>query len=73
FKPDATKVMLVRITIGRNGKIASLQVERKSGDKMFNDAVMRTIARAEKDFPPTPDGAQVELQFLFRPQEVSKQ
>jgi colicin import membrane protein len=73
FKPDQNKVVVVRITIGRTGKITSLQVDQNSSDKMFNDAVMRTITRAERDFPPTPTGAPVELHFRFRPQEVRKQ
>ena len=73
FKPDQSKVVAVRITIGRTGKITALQVERTSNDKMFNDAVMRTITRAERDFPPTPTGGPVELRFVFKPQQVGKQ
>jgi colicin import membrane protein len=73
FKPDQNKIMLVRITIGPRGRIMALQVDQKSSDKMFNDAVMRAISRAEKDFPPSPNGAPVELPFRFSPQEVRKQ
>jgi colicin import membrane protein len=72
FKPDSSKVVTVRLTIGRSGRVASLQVEKKSPDKMFNDAVMRAISRAERDFPPPPDGGTVELSFVFKPQEVGK-
>lgn len=70
FKPDRNKVVTVRLTIGRAGRITSLQVEKNSADKMFNDAVMRTITRAEKDFPKPPDGNPVTLSFVFKPQEV---
>ncbi|HEY6838049.1 MAG TPA: energy transducer TonB [Geobacteraceae bacterium] len=70
FKPDRNKVVIVRLTIGRAGRITSLQVEKSSPDKMFNDAVMRSITRAERDFPKTPDGNPVTLSFVFKPQEV---
>ena len=72
FKPDKSKIVAVRLIINRMGKIASQRIEKISSDKMFNDAVMRAISRAERGFRPPPGGGQVELSFVFKPQEVGR-
>ena len=45
----------VRITIGRNGRIVRMRTEQSTGDKVFEDAVARAIAKAEQSFPPPPN------------------
>ena len=72
FKRDRSKMVAVRLVIGVNGRIGTIWVDRESSDKMFNDAVLRAIHRAEKEFVPPPGGMQVELGFVFKPQEVGK-
>jgi colicin import membrane protein len=72
FRPDRGKLVAIRLTLNRSGRIAALKVEQSSPDKLFNEAVMRAIIRAEKDFKPPPSGVQTELKFIFKPQEVSK-
>ncbi|HEX8960059.1 MAG TPA: TonB family protein [Geobacteraceae bacterium] len=62
----------VRITIGRSGRIALVRTERSTGDKVFEDAVARAIAKAEQSFPPPPNREQFEIGFVFRPQGVGK-
>ncbi|GAB7024969.1 energy transducer TonB [Geotalea toluenoxydans] len=72
FKPDRNKVVEVKLTIGRNGKIISKRFERSSNDIMFNNAVERAISRAERDFRPPPGGGSYEHGFVFKPQGVGK-
>ncbi len=64
--------VLVRISIARNGRLAGYRIERSSGDPLFEAAVARAIAKAEKTFPPPPDGKVFEQAYLFRPQGVAK-
>jgi colicin import membrane protein len=72
FKRDRDKLAAVRLVIGGNGRINTIWIDRSSADKMFNDSVMRAIRRAENDFRPPPGGVQIELSFVFKPQEVGK-
>lgn len=72
FKPDRAKVMAIRLFLNKSGRIASVRVEQSSPDKVFNEAVMRAISRAEKEFKPPPGGGELELKFIFMPQEVSR-
>ena len=72
FKPDQNKMAIVRLAIDKNGRIVSQRFERRSGDKLFDDAVARTVARAEREFKPPPDGGQFEHGFVFKPQGVGK-
>jgi len=71
FQSKAPEV-LVRISIARSGRLAGYRVERSSGDPLFEAAVARAIAKAEKTFPPPPDGKAFEQGYLFRPQGVAK-
>jgi colicin import membrane protein len=61
---------VVRLTIDSHGRIIRQRFERSSGDRLFEDAVRRAIALAEKTFPPNPAGEQYENGFLFRPEGV---
>ncbi len=72
FKPVPGKEAVVRLIIDRNGRIASLRYERRSNDQMFDIAVDRAIARAEKEFRPPPGGGQFEQVYSFKPQGVGK-
>lgn len=72
FKPDRNKVVEVRLTIGRSGKIIGKRFERSSSDIMFNNAVERAISRAEPEFRPPPGGGTFEHGFVFKPQGVGK-
>lgn len=72
FKPDPGKVVIVRLTIDRSGRIVGQRYEQYSNDQMFNEAVTRAIARAEKEFRPPPGGGQFEHGFVFKPQGVGK-
>jgi colicin import membrane protein len=64
--------VLARLTIGRNGRLLRYRIERSSGDKVFEAAVVATITKAEKTFPPPPGGAEFEQGFLFKPQGIGK-
>ena len=72
FRPDKNKIVEIRLTIDRSGRIISKQVERSSGDVMFNEAVNRAIMRAEKDLKRPPGGGAFEGGFVFKPQGVRK-
>jgi colicin import membrane protein len=67
-----TPEVTVRITISRTGRISRVRTERSTGDKVFEDAVSRAIAKAEKNFPPPPKGEEFDLGYVFRPQGVGK-
>jgi colicin import membrane protein len=60
--------VVVRLTIDRSGRVIRQRFERSSGDRLFEDAVRRAIALAEKTFPPNPAGEEYENGFLFRPE-----
>jgi colicin import membrane protein len=64
--------VVVRLTIDRSGRISRSRLERSTGDKVFEDAVMRAIAKAEQNFPPPPRGEEFEQGFIFKPQGVGK-
>ncbi|WP_243372055.1 TonB family protein [Geotalea sp. SG265] len=72
FTPDRNKVVEVRLTIGRTGRIIGKRYDRSSSDMMFNNAVERAISRAERDFRPPPGGGTFEHGFVFKPQGVGK-
>ncbi|MBT0651722.1 energy transducer TonB [Geomobilimonas luticola] len=65
--------VVVRLTIARNGRLLRYRIERSSGDRIFEASVVDTITKAEKTFPPPPNGTEFEQGFLFRPQGIGKQ
>ncbi|MCM2357576.1 MAG: TonB C-terminal domain-containing protein [Geobacteraceae bacterium] len=72
FRTDPGKVVIVRLTIDRTGRIVNQRYEQRSNDRLFDDAVARAIARAEREFRRPPGGGQFEHGFVFRPQGVGK-
>jgi colicin import membrane protein len=64
--------VVMRLVIGRSGRIVRVSMERSSGDKLFEDSVNRAIIKAEKNFPPPPGGQEYSTGFVFRPQGVGK-
>lgn len=66
-------LVVVRLTIARNGRLLRYRIERSSGDRIFEASVVDTITKAEKTFPPPPNGAEFEQGFMFRPQGIGKQ
>ena len=62
----------VRLIINRAGRIARQRIEYSSGDRLFEDAVLQAIAKAEKSFTPPPTGQDYEYGFVFKPQGVGK-
>jgi colicin import membrane protein len=60
----------VRLTVAKTGRVVRYTIEQSSGDRLFEEAVLRAIARAEKGFTPPPGGVEVEQGFVFRPQGV---
>jgi colicin import membrane protein len=64
--------VMVRLTIDQSGKVAGVKLERSSKDRIFEDAVMNTIAKAEQTFIPPPGGGKFEHSFRFAPEGVSK-
>jgi colicin import membrane protein len=63
---------MVRITIGKTGRVTGLRFEKSSKDRIFEDCVRRAIAKAEQAFPPPPGGAIFEYSYRFAPEGVSK-
>jgi colicin import membrane protein len=63
---------MVRLTIGKNGRVTGLRFEKSSKDRLFEDCVRRAIAKAEQAFPPPPGGAVFEYSYRFAPEGVSK-
>jgi len=62
--------VLVRISIGPDGRITNYRVEKKSGDPVFDDAVSRAVTLAGRYFKPPPGGAPFERVFRFKPEGV---
>lgn len=64
--------VMVRLTIDRTGKVAGIKLERSSNDRIFEDAVINAIVKAEQTFVPPPGGGKFEYSFRFAPEGVSK-
>ena len=64
--------MAVRLFIDRHGKLTRILVEKGSSDRLFNDSVLRAIAKAKANFPPTPNGSDFSKLFVFSPEEVGR-
>ena len=64
--------VMVRLTIDRAGKVVGLHFERSTNDRIFEDAVRRTILKAAQTFPPPPGGGKFEYSYRFAPEGVSK-
>lgn len=64
--------VLVRLTIGADGRISRKKIEQSSGDRSFELAALRAIDIAGEKFPPPPNHRPFEGVFVFRPQGISK-
>jgi colicin import membrane protein len=64
--------VVVRLVIDGKGRIVASRIERSSGDKLFEDAALRAIAKAARLLVPPPGGASFEHGFVFRPQGIDK-
>lgn len=62
----------VRLVIDGKGRIVMSRIERSSGDKLFEDAALRAIAKAARLLVPPPGGSSFEHGFVFRPQGIGK-
>lgn len=71
FQTNNPEVM-VRLTIDRAGKVAGIKLVHSSNDRIFEDAVINAIVKAEQTFVPPPGGAKFEYSFRFAPEGVSK-
>jgi TonB family protein len=64
--------MTVLFEVGRDGQVLSLQIEKPSGNSLFDEAVVGAIRRAEiPAMPPTMNRSKQRLRLRFRPQGVS--
>jgi TonB family protein len=61
----------VRLTIGEDGRLLRMKIERSSGDAAFELAVRRAIELASEKFTPPPNRAVYENGFLFKPKGIS--
>ena len=64
-------IVVVRIIITAYGGLKSSTIEKYSGDKLFETAVLQAIQLARKNFTPPPDGKEYNHVFVFRPDEIS--
>ena len=60
----------IRVTISRTGRFSRIKIERSTGDKVFEDAVARAVAKAESTIPAPPGGQEIDTGFVFRPQGI---
>lgn len=67
----ANPVVVVRLTIGANGRIARPKLERSSGDHAFELAVLRAIEIVGETLTPPPNHKVFESGFIFKPREIS--
>lgn len=64
--------VVLKLTIDAGGRVTKQRIERSTGDRLFEESVIKAITRAEKGFPPPPGGGEFEYGFIFRPQGVGK-
>lgn len=62
--------VVVRLTIGPDGKIVKTRIEKSSGDRVFENSVQTAITFAEQKFVPPPGRTTYEGAFVFKPQGV---
>lgn len=67
----ANPVVIVRLTIGVNGRIIRQKLERSSGDRTFELAVLRAIEIVGETLTPPPNHKVFESGFIFKPREIS--
>jgi colicin import membrane protein len=65
-------VVVVRLTIDRNGRVIGYRIERSSGDAVFEASVKRAVELAAETFPPPPGRGEFRQGFIFKPQGVGK-
>jgi colicin import membrane protein len=65
-------VVMMRIFIDTDGKLARRKTERSSGDRAFEISVLRAIELASEKFTPPPNHMVFEGVFVFRPQGVTQ-
>jgi len=64
-----TRVFLV---VSRNGQVLSLQIEKTSGNSLFDEAAVRAIRKADiPAMPPVLDRSKQDFKIRFSPQGVS--
>lgn len=62
----------VRIIIDGKGRLIGTRIDRRSGDRLFDDAVLRAIGKVARTLRPPPDGRVYEHGFVFRPEGVGQ-
>ena len=69
-KPDLTAVVV--ITINKNGHIANMFFEKKSGDRIFDQFVTKTIESASPlpPIPPAMKKQRYEIGLRFKPGSI---
>ncbi len=61
----------VRLTIGADGRLSRIKIERSSGDATFELAVRRAIDLASEKFTAPPSRTVFENGFVFKPRGIS--
>ncbi len=63
--------ILVSVRIGRDGRILSTTIEKRSGDPALDDSVVKALEKAkQRGLPPLPDGytnSELEFGLIFNP------
>jgi protein TonB len=67
----------VRFTVGRNGSVSGLAVVHSSGSELLDEAAVKIIGKAAKDFPPIPasiskDGLNYVVPIVFKKRRAKK-
>jgi colicin import membrane protein len=65
-------VVAVRLYIDTDGKVVRQKIEKSSGDRTFELAVLRAIEKAGDKLVPPPNHKVFEGSFLFKPQGISR-
>jgi colicin import membrane protein len=63
--------VVVRLTIGPDGKIMRMKIERSSGDAAFELSVRRAIDLASEKFTVPPNHTVFDNGFVFKPKSIS--
>ncbi len=56
--------VIVSIKIGRNGKVISLEIEKPSGNKLFDRSALKAISKAGP-LPPPPEEMEIGVRFYL--------
>ncbi len=71
-KTDSLEAILI-VVVRRDGKVLDIRFEKKSGDALFDESVIRAVRKSDPlpPFPQVYSAPQEEIGLRFRPEDMA--